>query len=241
MAGPHVRFRAMKLRHQIAAECGGIASRAGGLVAGTLAIALTVSASLAAQTVPDTGTFVLLHRRDTVATERFTRTATSLKGSLSIRNARKTSESYSAVIAPDATLPLIEVTVREGVDSGATRAKVVQRARVIFKEDSVAVDEVGDGLSTHVFETEEGAIPYLNLSFALLEQAVRRSHDETGGSQVPLFNLGGGQTLKARITPVGRDSLTLDIGDVRYRLRVDREGRILGGRIPVQEVVVDRR
>jgi hypothetical protein len=63
------------------------------------------------------------------------------------------------VIAPDATLPLIEVTVREGVDSGPVRAKVVQRARVIFKEDSAAVDEVGDaGLTTRVFGTREGAM-----------------------------------------------------------------------------------
>lgn len=242
MAEVHVRLRAMTLWHRIAAECGGIASRSGDFLACTLAITLTVSGSLAAQAAPDSGTFVVRHGRDTVATERFDRTGTSLKGSLLIRNARRTSQGYSAVIAPDATLPLIEVTVREGVDSGAIKARVVQRARVIFKEDSVAVDEIGgDGLSTRVFETEEGAIPYLNLSFALLEQAVRRSRDKTGGSQVPFFNLGGGQTLKARITPLGSDSLTLDIGDIRYQLRVDRQGRILGGGIPVQDVVVDRR
>ena len=52
---------------------------------------------------------------------------------------------------------------------------MVQRARVIFKEDSAAVDEVsGQGIETRVFGTQRGAIPYLNISFALLEQAVRR-------------------------------------------------------------------
>lgn len=242
MAEVHVRLRAMTLWHQIAADCGGIASRSGGFLASILAITLTVSGSLAAQTAPDSGTFVVRHGRDTVATERFARTATGLTGNLSIRNLKRTSEGYSAVIAPDATLPLIEVTVREGVDSGGVKAKVVQRARVIFKKDSVAVDEIGgDGLSTRVFETEEGAIPYLNLSFALLEQAVRRSRATTGSFPIPFFNLGGGQTLKARIAPLGSDSLTLDIGDIRFQLRVDREGRILGGGIPVQDVVVDRR
>jgi hypothetical protein len=57
---------------------------------------------------------------------------------------------------------------------------------------------------------------------------------------VAFFNLGGGQTLTAKISPVGTDSLTLDIGDIRYRLKVDRQGRVLGGRIPVQDVIVER-
>jgi hypothetical protein len=101
---------------------------------------------------------------------------------------------------------------------------------------------VGDaGLVTRVFGTEEGAIPYLNLSFALLEQAVRRGRVTEGGILLAFFNLGGGQTLKARLSSLGPDSLKLDIGDVRFHLRVDREGRVLGGRIPSQDVVVERR
>jgi hypothetical protein len=197
--------------------------------------------ALFAQEGTDSGGFVVRHGRDTVATERFTRTATRLEGTLTLRNPRQTSERYSAVVAPDATLPLIEVTVREGPDSQPGGPKVVQRARVIFKEDSAAVDEVGSGgLVTQVFGTEAGAVPYLNLSFALLEQAVRRARAASNVSQIPFFNLGGGQTLIARISPLVNDSLRLDIGDIRYHLRVDTAGRILGGRIPVQDVEVVR-
>ena len=145
------------------------------------------------------------------------------------------------MIAPDATVPLIEVTTREGIDTGTVRAKVVQRARVIFKRDSVAVDEMSDaGLTTRLFETARGAVPYLNLSFALLEQAVRRARASPTSSEVAFFNLGGGQTLNAKISPLGTDSLTLDIGNISYRLRVDYQGRVLGGTIPVQNVIVDR-
>jgi hypothetical protein len=61
-----------------------------------------------------------------------------------------------------------------------------------------------------------------------------------GSSQVPFFNLGGGQTLQARVSPLGSDSLKLDIGDVRFHLRVDRVGKVLGGRIPSQDVVAER-
>ncbi|HYF38150.1 MAG TPA: hypothetical protein VD930_00585 [Gemmatimonadales bacterium] len=196
----------------------------------------------AAQAASDSGGFVVWRGEDTVATERFTRTATRLEGTLALRNSNRTSERYSAVVAPDATMPLIEVTVREGVDSGGSRAKIVQRARVIFKEDSAAVDEVGSaGIQTRVFGTEVGAVPYLNLSFALLEQAIRRARATGAGSQVAFFNLGGGQTLIAKLSRLGADSLQLDIGDTRIHLRMDSEGRLLGGRIPVQNLVAERR
>jgi hypothetical protein len=206
------------------------------------AVLLLVHRSLAAQTVSDSGAFVVRHGTDTVATERFTRTATKLEGVLSLNKGAGTSERYSAVVAPDATLPLIEVTVQEGPDSGSQRVRVIQRARVIFKEDSAAVDEIGRaGLVTRILGTEKGAVPYLNLSFALLEQAIRRSRAASPDSSVPFFNLGGGQTLTAKISRMGADSLRLDIGDTRFDLRLDAQGRLLGARIPNQDVTVERR
>jgi hypothetical protein len=203
---------------------------------------MSTAGALSAQSAPDSGSFLIRRGRDTVATERFIRTATKLEGTLNIRNTKGTSERYAAVLAPDASVPLIEVTVQEGTDTGSTRPRIVQRARVIFKEDSAAVDEIGrSGLVTRVMGTESGAIPYLNLSFALIEQAVRRARVANQGSSVPLFNLGGGQTLVARLSPLSADSMRMDIGDTRYDLRVNADGRLIGARIPTQNVVVDRR
>jgi hypothetical protein len=204
-----------------------------------------LAAQSTAAPASDSGTFVIRHGSDTVATEQFARTATSLNGTLAIRNAKGTSQVYKVVLAPDASVPLIEVTVRESLDSGRVKGKVVQQARVIFKEDSAAVDDIsGRGLQTRVFGTERGAIPYLNLSFALLEQAVRRSRATASGSSVPgrvaFFNLGGGQTLDAKVSRLGADSLTVAIGSVEFHLKVDAAGRVLGGRIPSQGVVVER-
>jgi hypothetical protein len=207
-----------------------------------LALILFPPALVRAQTVSDSGSFVVRHGRDTVAFEQFTRTATKLEGTLTLRNAKAASERWSAVVAPDATLPLIEVTVREGSDSGGRAARIVQRARVIFKEDSAAVDAMGgQGIQTRLFATERGAVPYLNLSFALLEQAVRRARVSPDTSRIAFFNLGGGQTITATVSRLGADSLLLAIGKVEYRLRVDQAGRVLGGRIPAQDVVVGRR
>ena len=47
--------------------------------------------------------------------------------------------------------------------------------------------------------------------------------------------------MGAQLSPLGNDSLLLEIGNVRYELRVDAAGRLLGGRIPAQGVVVERR
>jgi hypothetical protein len=192
--------------------------------------------------VADSGTYFLRHGSDTVATEEFRRTSTKLEGILAIKNSSRTSERWVAVIGPDATLPMIEVTVREGVDSAGRRAKVTERARVIFKDDSAAVDAVGGrGVQTRLFGTQAGALPYLNLSFALLEQAVRRSRVAPEHTRIPFFNLGGGQTVSAKLSPLGSDSTLLEIGSVRYHLLVDADGHLMGGRIPAQNVVVDRR
>jgi hypothetical protein len=46
--------------------------------------------------------------------------------------------------------------------------------------------------------------------------------------------------VDGKLSPLGADSLSLAIGAVEFHLRVDRTGRVLGGRIPAQEVVVDR-
>jgi hypothetical protein len=209
----------------------------------SLAVFLLSVTPAAAQTVADSGVFVVRHSGDTVATETFSRKETSIQGTLALHNSKNTFQRYTAVLAPDASVPMIDVAVREDADSGRVKAKLVQRARVIFKDDSAAVDAViGQSIETRVFGTQSGAIPYLNMSFALLEQAVRRSRANGAAlEQVPFFNLGGGQTLSGTLKPVGGDSLALAIGHVEFRLKVDREGRVLGGAIPTQDVLVDRR
>ena len=195
-----------------------------------------------AQAVSDSGTFVVRHARDTVATERFSRTDTKIEGTVTLRNAKHTSQRWSAVVAPDATLPLIEVTIREGSDTGGRSAKVVQRARVIFKEDSVAVDELGgQGIQTRLFATERGAMPYLNLSFALLEQAVRRA-------RCPQILRGSHSSIWAAVRRQPRQFpawgpilCAWPLGTWSIGCASIPAGRVLGGRIPVQDVIAERR
>ena len=192
---------------------------------------LSFVAPVLAQTKADSGTFVVRHAGDTVATETFTRHETTIQGTLAINNSKNTFQRYTAVLAPDASVPMIDVPVREDADSGRVKAKLVQRARVIFKEDSAAVDAIiGQAIETRVFGTQAGAIPYLNMSFALLEQAIRRAR-APGASpgQVPFFNLGGGPDDERQAEERGHR--LAGAGDRRHRVPAEggSQGRVLGG------------
>ena len=62
-----------------------------------LALALGLApAALRAQSAADSGTFIILHASDTVATERFARSETGITGTLAIRNAVALSQGYIA-------------------------------------------------------------------------------------------------------------------------------------------------
>jgi len=203
--------------------------------------------SAATAQVGESGTFLIRRGADTVATEEFSHSGVALDGRLHFKAHKFLSERYHLVVAPDGTVPLVEVTVRNGPDTGTVQAKFTQRTRLVFRDDSVAVDDMGSrGLKTLILGTEPGAMPYINLSFALLEQAVRRARTLGAGAvEVPFFNLSGtdrqsGQTVRGRVTPVGTDSVAVAIGTVEFRLRVDPEGRLLGGGIPAQNLSVER-
>jgi len=209
-------------------------------ILGVLALSLL---PIAAQAQTERGGFILLHGQDTIATERFERSVESLKGTL-VRligpNLRERVR-YSGTLMPDASVPLLEFSAWKADDPEEAPARQVGRA--IFKDDSVAIDAATPmgGASTTVFGTEAFAVPYLNLSTALLEQATRRA--STGRSRataVPFFSLEGGQTAVGDVQPVGPDSMSVTIGTVVFRLRVDASGRILGGAIPSQGLVILR-
>lgn len=214
----------------------------------TLPLALLLMApSVAGAQTAAQSRFVVLHGADTVATEELDRTDTELRGTLAFRGA-KTTESYRAVVAPDATVPLVEVTVRDAAPSSAEKARVAQQTRVIFRDDSVAIDDVTNrGVQTRVLPTQQGAVPYLNLSFGLLEQAIRRAAVLGKDSvKVAFFNLsgsrsqGGGATVVGIVSRLGADSVALELGRVEFRLRVDLQGRLLGGGIPAQRLSFER-
>ncbi|HSB52857.1 MAG TPA: hypothetical protein VLD58_00800 [Gemmatimonadales bacterium] len=201
---------------------------------------LLVPAALAAQ---EAGAFTITRGADTVALERWSRDSSILSASLTRVAGASARERvrYKATLLPDASAPLIELSVWRGEDPEDMPAR--QTTRIIFKDDSVAVDEATrwSGVRSIILPTQRSAIAYLNLSIALMEQATRRAESTRGDSvAVPFFNLGGGQTVTGVVRRIGADSALVRIGTVEFRLKVDGTGRILGGSVPSQGLEITR-
>lgn len=208
----------------------------------TLLLSALLALTPAIASAQNGGRFVLLKgASDTVAAESFTRDSAGIGGTL-IRGAAASRERirYHLTMIDNAT-PLVELSAWSGGDPIEAPAR--QNVRVIFKDDSVAVDEANSrtGVSTALFQTQPNAVPYLNLSTVFLELATRRAR-ATGRDSValPFFNLGGGQTITGIVRRVGSDSATVQLGGVQFRLRVDAAGGILGGVVPSQGITIAR-
>jgi hypothetical protein len=191
----------------------------------------------------EVGGFTVLHGKDTVAVERFSREDVTLIGSLVRRSNGAVLDRvhYQATLVDDQSAPLIELSAWRGEDPENSPAR--QTARLIFRNDSVAVDDASrdNGVVTRILPTARGALPYLNLSAAFLEQATRRAAGPRSDSlAMPFFNLGGGQTVTGTVRRIRGDSAAIRLGAVEFRLRVDTTGRILGGTVPSQGLTIVR-
>ncbi len=206
------------------------------------AVAVAVLLAPAALAAQESGGFTILHGADTIAVESFTRQDVELRGRLlrGVGAARERVQ-YRATLVDDGSAPLVELSAWRGDDPDGAPAR--QTARVIFKDDSVAVDDASRtaGVMTRVLPTQRAAIPYLNLSTAWLEQVTRRLLASPGDSlAVPFFNLGGGQTVTGTARRYATDSATIRLGSVEFRFKVDPQGRILGGAVPAQGLLIQR-
>ena len=189
--------------------------------------------------------FAVLHRADTVAVERYDRGDPKWSGTLEIRKQpRPQFEVWSVVRAPDRGVALMEVTEKEPPEDAKHKPRVIQEARLIFKEDSVAIDAVTNGgLMTRLYGTKAGAMPYLNLSFATVELLVdeaRKLRPASGGVvTVPLFALAGGQTTDAQVT-FGDQSAVVQVGTVKIECALQPDGHIRTASIASQELRAER-
>lgn len=110
-----------------------------------------------------------------------------------------------------------------------------------FVDDSVFAEVIG--APTPEFQriaSQRSAVPFINLSFALVEHAVRMRRLAGGSGEVPFFLWANGQTLSARLAFGEDDSATLTLGDVVLELTADASGRVLGGAVPSQNLTVVR-
>jgi pimeloyl-ACP methyl ester carboxylesterase len=180
--------------------------------------------------------FRVVRGSQTIATESVTRAGGELRSDLRIGDQMRVT--FVARIEDGALISSIRFSMFRGAESAAA-----VDATVKFEGDSATALVQGQGLPPEQhFAPGAGALPYINLSSALLEQIVRRAR-VVGGDEVeiPLLALENGIAFRATVTKVGADSVVVVLPPgVDLRLRVDAEGRLMGGSVPSQGVEIVR-
>lgn len=190
----------------------------------------TASTSSAA---PSRGAFILLRGVDTVATERFSRTAAGLQVDFTAQGI--TLFHYDATLAPSATVTHMQVTTH--VPGSPERV-----SSVTFQGDTALLMDGSDSAQMVRRAVPRGTLPYVNPSPSLMEQIVRRAR-VIGGSQVsvPVIIAGAaGQAAPVMVSFTGTDSVRVELSGVALLLHVDPAGGILGGTVPVQGLTIIR-
>lgn len=216
-----------------------------GLMAGWFVAAAPLAAQAPSAAPADSAGFIVLKNQDTVATERFERTDVTWRGTLALASKKDVADTWSLVTAPDGTVPLVEVMESQKPPDPRMKARVISRARIIVKGDSVSVDQMTpNGLITRLFQSEQGVVPYLNLSFGMLEVGLRQAQvaarRDSLGTVVNFFNLGGGQTARGTLVHRADGKALLTIGEVLIDLVLAPDGRLLSAAIPAQGLTVER-
>ena len=208
------------------------------VIGGLVVLASAIPAMLPAQS----GEFLVRLGRDTLAVERYTRTADRLEGEQVVRSPRTVHRLYTATFGPGGALERFEL-ITHNVSGGP--GPLERKASATFSGDSVVMTVPrDDSTATMRVKTGPGALPYIGQGYALVEEVARRARaaggDRYTGTMLPL---GTDEPWKVDVSRLGADSLTLQIGPIGpLRMRVDERGTLLGlsGSGSTMQVTVER-
>lgn len=192
-----------------------------------LAVLSLGTAPLAAQTAAETGAFVTRLGIDTVAVERFSRTAGRLQGEQVVRTPRTQHRIYAATFGRDGAIERFDLTIHNISGSGPAE----QQASIEFHGDSAVVRlPRGDSTVTQRVAVSKGGAPYVFHVYALVEEMARRAR-AAGGERFAMqaVSLGAPEPWEVTVGRLRRDSMTIMIGPLGpFRLKLDRAGRLQG-------------
>ncbi len=182
---------------------------------------------------PERASFAVIFGKDTVTAERFTRTPTELSGEL-VDRMRGGRIRYRAALGAQGLITRLETTtMRSPTDT------VGQRATFTFGGDSM-IAQIGGAAPARI-PLIPSALAIVNPSVAFMEQMVIRARAVGGDTVViPIFVLGAPQAVPLTVTRLGGDSVRLDYAGISARLAASADGRVTGGSIPAQRIVLAR-
>jgi hypothetical protein len=193
----------------------------------------------AAAPAAERGAFVVRLGSDTIAVERYTRDAARIEGDEAVRVPAPALRHYAASLNADGSVATLDYQARRLAGDTTPSS-----ASVRFGADTVTVAMKLAGRDTTLRYAARGALPYVNLSYGLLELLTTRAVRQPGDtSRMLLVALGAPTAISATLTRVGSDSLAFAVFNQNaYHIRVDDRGRIVGlqGLSTTQKVLVDR-
>jgi hypothetical protein len=216
------RPRAQRTSHALAAS-----------VTAALALSLSACAPPAGQraassaiTAPETGAFIVRLGTDTVAVERFTRTADRLEGDIIVRTPNTRIGHYVVTLGPGGQPTRAEYTLRR--PDGSPVANAPRFATLTFGPDTVVSVVMRDTATTRRIAARN-AFPSVPTSFAMVELGLR-SLVASGRDSAAIVTVGFGapspSVFPTRI--IRPDSARIIwFGGLPQYVRLDREGRIL--------------
>jgi hypothetical protein len=204
--------------------------------------AVLAPAVLAAQGRADRGAFVVRLGSDTLAVERYTRSATRLESDLAVRVPRTRVLHYSATLNPDGTIAKLVITGRP-VGEGPEQLPPLDATLAFGKDTARTTLKMGDSTQVVAAAVPPGTLPITTFSYALYEQiAMRARRGAKDSVAVHVLPLGAGRVFETYAVRRGADSMDIGYFGSPMHVRVDRAGRILGldGRETTNKVTVDR-
>jgi len=203
-----------------------------------LIAALAIPTGLPAQS----GQFLVRLGRDTLAIERYTRTADRLEGGQVVRSPRTVHRLYTATFGPGGAVERFEL-ITHNVSGGP--GPLERKAAVIFSGDTVVMTiPRGDSTVTMRVKTGPGALPYVGQLYALVEEVARGARlAATDHYTVTMVPPGTNEPWSVEVNRIGADSLTIQLGPIGpLRMRVDDRGTLLGisGAGSTMQVTVER-
>jgi hypothetical protein len=220
------------------AQSGARSGRFAAARASALLLSSLAASPLAAQSAADRGAYVIRLGRDTLAVESFTRTKDRLEVDEVLRAPTTTVRHFVVALAPSGTATRMDYDARR-VDKSAPPT----RASVNFAGDTAAVELTMNDSTRALRVAARDAVPFVNLSFALVEQAVMQARAAKRDSvDVPILGIGAPRADVLPVVRKGRDSVTIWYFGDPMHARVDASGRLLGleGLQTTQKVIVDR-
>ncbi|GJG85683.1 hypothetical protein tb265_08640 [Gemmatimonadetes bacterium T265] len=142
--------------------------------------------------------------------------------------------------------PAPEGRVRRAVTEATAPGATTPAPRVVLTFGAAPGDSVDVQVGAEAPRRVAAApnvIPFGDLSVAPWELVLRRALALGGGTlrtaTVPIFTGPGRPALAVTVAPQGRDSVVFTLNAVEVRARVSRDGRVLGMRVPAQNVTFD--